>query len=240
MHNRESEPKFWWHKAKGELRWWFHFGDSSFHISLTKPDFHFSFGVDGSGERTLHGSFSGFYWNFENHKLARWIEETFNKDPERWHPIDRSFRFYWHNGGLWLALWGDDTESRASDPWWKKMHHLNFVDLILGKAKYASLDVESFENVVIPLPEKNYLAKVTYETCMWKRPRWFAKVRDYSRIEFDKDKNVPPSFPGKGENSWDCGDDHIWQTSCSGHSIPKAIGHYVTSVMEYRMKRQGK
>ena len=116
------------------------------------------------------------------------------------------------------------------------MHHLDFADLLLGERKYSKQVLQNFENVIIPMPDGIYKAAMQFETCTWKRPLWFPTVKHYTNIELT---DKAPTFPGKGENSWDCGDDSIWGMSVEGHSIPKAIGGYVQKVMEYRQKRSG-
>jgi hypothetical protein len=185
-----------------------------------------SFGVSDNQEETIHGDLFGFYWHIECWPLARLLPRC-----------DNSFRFYWHNFGLWLSFWGNDWESGYKDPWWRKMYHLDFPDLLLGKAVYSNEKGERFEHVIIPMSEANYRATMTFETSTWKRPRWLPRVRQYTHIEVEN--NRAPEFPGKGENSWDCGNDSIWAMSTEGHSIPKAVGGYVAAVLENRLKRGG-
>ena len=214
----------WIDKAKGELRWWWHFGKRScFHLQLAKPHFHMGFGI-GDWENTLSGDFCGIYWHFENPWLATVLKPFHEQD----------FRFYWHELGLWLQIWGGDNYDR-SDPWWRKMHHLNFPDLLLGRSKYSKREIEQFDNILIPMPEGTFKATMTFEECTWKRPRWFPRVRLFTDIKVEQ----APKFPGKGENSWDQGDDSIHGMAVDGHSLPKAIGGYVEAVMEYRLRRAG-
>jgi len=234
------ERRFWMHKAKDELRWWWHWESNCFHLQLAIPThFHVGFGIDNGGEHTLHGDFCGIFWHLDSPRLSQAIDRLIGNVGEKrsWKLLQRSFRFYWHDLGLWLQLWGNDYESNWNDPRWMRMHHLNFPDLLLGRAKYSDVDGEKFENVVIPLPEGNYKATMTFETSTWKRPRWFPRVRKFTKIEITGDV---PRFPGKGENSWDQGDDGIWMTSVVGHSLPKAIGGYVEKVMYNREKRSGR
>jgi hypothetical protein len=218
----EKERKFWFHSY--ENRYWWHFGKTVFHVELGRPTFSLCFGLNSDREQTIHGHVLGFYWSIEDWRLAKMLPRCAN-----------SFSFYWHEWGLWFSPWHNDWESSWDDPWWRKMYHFNFPDFFLGKAAYSKMEGESFDNVTIPMPEGNFKAKMTFETCTWKRPLWSAKVRKYTHIELEK----APSFPGKGENSWDCGDDGIYGMSTEGHSLPKAIGGYVQAVMEYRERRKG-
>lgn len=226
-----KERFIWGHKSRGELRWWLHIGRHTFHAQLARPKFSMSFGLSTDGEHTISGDFCGFFWHFEGYPLAQLIRKIVGKS------IDNSFRFYWYHWGLWFSLWGNDFESSSSDPWWRKTYHLNIPDLVLGKSKYSSEDLETFHDVIIPMPERNYLAVMTFVRSTWQRPRWKAVVRNFTRVELDRDA---PKFPGKGENSWDQGDDCIWGMSTEGHSLAKAVGGYVSSCLEYREKRSGR
>lgn len=217
--------KLWAHGCRETRRLWIHAERSCLGFEIGRPRFSIDFHVERDGERTIGGGFMGFHWNLDSWSLGQHIPPQ----------LCGSFRFYWHEFALWLQLWGNDWEWRSKDPWWKKCHSLHFDDLVLGKADYKMEKGEVFENVVLPLPEGNFTATMTYQVQTWKRPRWFARVRKSTDIRVEK----PPSFPGKGENSWDCGDDGIYGMSTDGHSLPAAIGGYVKAVMEYRLKRQG-
>jgi len=77
-------------------------------------------------------------------------------------------------------------------------------DLILGRVKFTERDLETFP-VRIPLPEGVYDGVATVKENTWKRPRWFA----YTRISTWVEMGLGLPFPGKGENSWDCGEDAL-------------------------------
>jgi hypothetical protein len=223
---REREKLFWWHSHKETGRLWLHFPKLCIGLEFSRPSFRFGFGLNDSRDNHIHGSFLGFYWHIECWALAK-----------RMPRVEHSFRFYWHDWGLWLSLWGNDWCSSWNDPWWSRMHHVDFRDLFAGKQEYSKVVNETFENVVIPMPDKNYCATMQFETATWKRPRWFPRVRKFTNIEI---KENPPAFPGKGENSWDCGDDAIYMMSVEGHSLAKGIGGYVQAVMENREKYGGR
>jgi hypothetical protein len=55
-------------------------------------------------------------------------------------------------------------------------------------------------------------------------------VRDGVKLD------IPGGIPhnGKGENSWDCGDDGLW--GCGGDTVEEAIGHAVSSVLRSRRR----
>jgi len=44
----------------------------------------------------------------------------------------------------------------------------------------------------------------------------------------------PPQFSGKGESSWDCGDDGIYGMGSRETSPAKTVGEYIKRVLENR------
>jgi len=197
-----------------------------------------SFGVSEDCENTIHWSAAvpgvSLHVGVDSVPLSRFISKHWGTGEYPF--LHRSFRFYIHDWGVWLTLWEDENQSRWSDPWWQRIHHFSIPDFFLGKSQYSNVEIETFQDVLIPMPEGSFRATMTYEISTWKRPRWKPVIRKFTRIRIELDA---PKFPGKGENSWDCGDDAIWEMSVEGHSLPKAIGGYVQQVMEYRLKRQG-
>lgn len=219
------EKVLWWHGCRETNRLWIRFRAATLALELGRPKFSIGLSVNDDWERTLAGDFCGFYWHLDWYPIRKLL------------PIsDGSFSFYWHEAALWLAFWGDDYCSSSKDPWWRKTHVLHFLDVIFGKQEYSSVNIQKFEHVVIPMPEANYLATMTFSESTRKRPRLKAVKQQWTDIDIEGEA---PKFPGKGENSWDCGDDGIYGTSVKGHSIPKAIAYYVQRVAEMREKRQG-
>lgn len=144
---------------------------------------------------------------------------------------EREFKIYWYDKALWIAPWGRSHEWRAVDPWWVRGVVIRFDDLILGKADYWREAIETRE-VFIPMPEGSYPATVTMEYANWKRPRWFKKTI------ISADVKLPNAIPyeGKGENSWDCGEDGLYGMSCSARNVEEAIAKVVESAMRSRRK----
>ncbi len=142
----------------------------------------------------------------------------------------KEFRLAVHDGAIWLNVWHDPMGGWSrSDPFMQRTHCLHFVDLLLGKRKHTLVTGES-KIALIPMPEGCYHAVVTFETRTWKRPRWFSVIRDSC------DVSIPGGIPfqGKGENSWDCGDDGLWGINSESHSVPKAVATVVRAVLEER------
>lgn len=123
-------------------------------------------------------------------------------------------------------------EWHSKDPKWKRFT-LDFKRLLMGRMKCETVEGETTD-AFVPMPEGSYPAKITKETRTWRRTRvpFWRKVRvDYS---ISIDGGIP--FMGKGENSWDCGDDGLWGTG--GDSPEAAIANAVKSVLKNR-KRYG-
>ena len=138
----------------------------------------------------------------------------------------------WNTHGKFLSLsspWVDRWEWNSSDPWWKKSINLYVVDWILGKQKHEKRLIEEGRPVYVPMPEGCYKGTAKREVRTWtRRFGWFKIERDEWWIELDK--SIP--FSGKGENSWDCGDDGVYATG--GETLPKAISNFVRIALERR------
>lgn len=207
-------------------RCWWRFGECGdglcFRAEWVVPGKKFRFGLEFGGEDnfqlsvgliifTIYLSVSGLRW--------------------RWLPRDGVCQVYWYEKSLWWSLWARRYESRRKDPWWKRTHCIQFDDLLFGRAKYSD-EVLSEHEVLIPMPEGSYPAKVKMETHTWKRPRWFAHSGTYANVDIEG--GIP--FMGKGENSWDCGEDGLYGSSMPAESVEEAIGKTVASVLESRRK----
>lgn len=151
-----------------------------------------------------------------------------------------SLRVFDH--GIWWSLWMNPDVWKSTDPKWRKgaWHPL---DTIFGIQKLSREDKDAPVTVMIPMPEGQYTASVQMSTRYYTRPRWpfevgpsilFVKQRSH-------DTEIPGGIPepGKGENSYDCGDDALFASSGPAESVEDAIGKVVASVLRTRMKRQG-
>lgn len=124
----------------------------------------------------------------------------------------------------------------SGKPWWMRSRYLDLKDLIFGRMNCVVETNSEPQEVEIPMFEKTYKGTVKFETRIWFRKRlpFWKLERKYT--EFETTTGIP--FPGKGENSWDCGMDGLYGTSCEGHDVEKCIGTVVESVLRYR-KRYG-
>ncbi len=121
-------------------------------------------------------------------------------------------------------------EWRRDDPWWRKDIVLHVVDWLIGRARCTTTKGEP-SRVVIPMPEGSYLANATTESRVWRR-RWYWPDRRHDSVWIDIPGGIPHS--GKGENSWDCGDDGLFGTG--GDTLEEAIANVVRSVLKSRRR----
>jgi len=131
---------------------------------------------------------------------------------------------------LWWNFWTSDSCWSSRTPKWRN-GCFHFIDFLLGKEKHSKRKLSGIDTFV-PMPEKAYPCTVEMFEATWKRPRWFPKR--LIRADIDIPEGVP--FPGKGENSWDCGEDAIFSMSCVARTVPEAIGKIVSSCLSDRQK----
>jgi hypothetical protein len=204
-----------------------------------KTNWSFTFRVGGDASE---GTFKGHvclgilnvYWSLEGYGEV--FRRRLIKDGDYY---TRVFQIAWHDGTLWSSIWEKSGHWSSSDPWW--MHgNFNPKNFLLGRNKYSSEVVEE-KRTVIPMPEGSYPATVKLERCTWKRPRWPRPLYRYS-TEITPDQFIP--VPGKGENSYDCGDDGVWSQTgpASGPEsewTTEAVAGIVKSALRSRERYAG-
>lgn len=226
----------WWHFGRDngprrcigvELGWWHRFC----HVGVDCDDDGWSLSI-AFPPLVFHLSLEGFpLWQPQYTTMATW-----RNPPEAITlPDRRECRIAVHGWTLWIQPWAKTMEWAAGDPWWVRGVSINLPDLVLGRTRHRLDIVRERIPIAIPMPEGVYQATATFERRTWKRPRWFAKTRFYTAV--DVPKGVP--FAGKGENSWDCGDDGLFGYSVAGHDLEKAIAHGVETVLK-RRRQYGK
>lgn len=168
------------------------------------------------------------------------LERAFVKAPFAWdfdRGQDRRIGCYFHANAFWYHIWvGSMASWSRKYPWcrWWRQGSFHFANL-LGKQRHSLKTLQRDIPLVIPMPEGAYRAVAKIEQRTWKRPLWFATTRTF--VDVTIPKGIP--FAGKGENSWDCGDDGLFGYGVEGTSLEKAIAHGVESVLNSR-KRYGK
>lgn len=146
----------------------------------------------------------------------------------------REIRLSFHDGSVWWRLWGRPHHWSSSTPKWMD-GNFNLVDFALGRQTTTTRVIEE-RRVEVTMPEGSYaaLAKVELHTTV--RPRSPLKgFHHTTTIEMLE----PIPVPGKGENSWDIGDDALHSLSVPGKTIESGIARTIESVLTTRRKRGG-
>lgn len=139
---------------------------------------------------------------------------------------------------IWFKWWRDDVGqgwSNKDSLWKRKEFNFNPADFFLGHEKHSSRDINKTP-VVVSMPEKNYEGSVRLFESTWKRPRWLFSRR-IIRTELELKEGIP--HPGKGENSWDCGEDCTYGMTAPCNTVYEAIAQMVESVMRNRQRYGG-
>lgn len=204
--------------------WTFKWGTNG---SETSPDF------------SVHLWRLGDLWLKSAHALPyRWLERHKPNGDVDYNT--REFGFTIDSRGFRWDCWAPSMSWTRGQPWW---WHQSFEwrALFFGRDHVETIEVDSGV-CVVPMPEANYPAE-------WQRTRYehhntkrLGRLRDsvlgirtHELVTVEPGKPVP--VPGKGENSWDCGDDAIHALSAPG-SVEEVIGHLVADALRTR-KRYG-
>lgn len=149
---------------------------------------------------------------------------------------DREIGVYFFGGSVWWNFWvGTIASWSQSFPWCKKWRQGNFrFANLLGKEAYSCATLKEGIPVEIAMPEGVYHGTAKIERSRWKRPFWLERVQISTYIEVPR--GIP--FSGKGENSWDCGDDGLWGAGCAGEDVAAAVESFRARVLKNR-KRYG-
>lgn len=113
---------------------------------------------------------------------------------------------------------------------------MRLVNRVLGR-RVLTETFGDWEPLTIPMPDRDYTARIRFERREWKRPRWpRVLVREGWEIDFSPSEGTdhPPAFAGKGENSWDCDDDGFYGVGVSSRET--AADEYRARVMEQRAR----
>jgi hypothetical protein len=160
--------------------------------------------------------------------------------PRRWIPNDydgHGFGLLFYFDGCYLRWsWNENPmEFRSRDAWWRR-GSFYVLDFLLGRHVYREGEPKSYR-ISVPMPEGSYTGTCVMRYDSWKRPRWFRKTVRRAHIDMDEGQQVP--FPGKGENSWDCGQDGIFGMTCTARDVPDAISQVYASAMRSRERYGG-
>lgn len=217
-----------WHKVVGIE---YVFGKGSWGASL-----HLNWG-DYSGVMFYVGIplLCSLYLTLENIVPKQWLPGHWEPGKEGrrwWYPEKREIGITVHDKTIWFKLWANPMEWFKGQPWWWEFN-VAPLDVLLGRQKYARRDI-SEGAVNVWMPEGIYPATYKVFESTWKRPRW-PKVKRVIRTDIDLKQPIP--FSGKGENSWDCGEDGLWGITIVTNDPQHAARETAQSALETRRKR---
>lgn len=143
---------------------------------------------------------------------------------------------------IWVDLWADDSCHSFRESFWhphRRRFTIRPVDALFGTHKHAVERTIATETIVVAMPEASYRGTCRLEVETWKRPRWpwWPSSARHVRAHIDMQEPIP--FPGKGENSWDCGEDATHGLTCRAGSVPEAIAAITESVLSSRRRNGG-
>jgi hypothetical protein len=241
---------------KESYRKFFYFGknhDHSVSIEFTRqPRFSFGFNVDYDHEDLTFAiyflykiwiSFDSFKYinkplNKIIPKIIPFLNKVFEANLDEYSELSTGIELYrspdWNEYILDIGLLNNDMDSSEGG----LDIYLNLTDLLLGRNKCTTVK-ESNGSCTVELPEGTYSGTYEIENRSWKRSRWF-KVKRMRSIDIKIPKGLP--VPGKGENSWDCGDDAIYSSygPLETRTIAEACKRLAKDVLKTRNKYASK
>jgi hypothetical protein len=225
-------------KEKHGVRWWLHYGEHS--RSCIHVEFYWwsrfcgiTIGTDDEGwNLSIRLLPFAFYLSLEG--MGLWTPQrkciaTWDNNREFWLTDRREFDVSFHDWTLRVTPWGRWGEWNTRDPWWIRGVALDFRRLVLGQRVYRAEEL-ALVPCIVPMPEGNYHAVAKVQRVTRGFQRWFKRTG--REVTLSIPKGIP--FAGKGENSWDCGDDGLF--GIGGDSIDDVIRRAQDSVIERRRR----
>ncbi len=233
MQTKAADRGYWSHRSreKGSWRWWLHKRSHGSPVLTANVSWRARLtgvwlGRNDDGE--WHTAI-GVYWAYAS---LGWRTPWARRGN---YGEGREMSLTFHDRAVWWHVWVNRDCWESSRPKWRD-GNFHPVDALFGRENCTRRTIEE-RNVLVPMPEKAYPAKAQLVEFTWKRPRWpFAKTM--LRVNIDIPGGIPHA--GKGENSWDCGDDGTFGlTTGECKSIPEGVGILVGSCLRTRVRYGG-
>lgn len=212
-------------------RWWF--GGLRIEFAPWSRSFGLEIDVEGSGSDhnllfSIRPYIFSLYFGFSGRRLGRLCNRLLKGSYE-----GRTVGIRVFDWAIWWECWAPNMSWSSGEPWWMRWtwHPL---DTIFGRHQHSERLV-SRQKAWVPMPEKAYRCVVEMKDETWKRPRLPWPSRQLRRAHIECEEGVP--FPGKGENSWDCGDDASYSLTTPARTVEEGIAKYVESVLGNRRNR---
>jgi len=192
---------------------------------------------DGNNEWTFDlgiGLFTLFV-GVEAYKFHIGYWSHYQKEPIFIHE-QRECSVKFHGGAMWIHPWENWIgDYGPNSKWYQNGFHIDPMDILFGRTDYSEKILEE-GNCFIPMPEGSYEATYKHVVATWTRRRWPFK-KQWLRMHIDVPKGIP--VEGKGENSWDCGEDATYGITCVARTVADGIGTLVSSVLHDRKRHGG-
>lgn len=162
---------------------------------------------------------------------------------------DREYGFAIYN---WSFVWSwhlKPMEYSYKDPWW--MHFtIHFDELLLGRRETLEQRLVEVSDIYFMLGEKEFKidkASFTKRSGFRRHIPFSLYHKQWYAVDISVER--PPQYSGKGENSWDCGDDGIygifqeWKGTTPSFGVTNTLAqevadYYVSGVLK-NAKRYG-
>lgn len=204
-------------------------------LNLFSGSFHFGIEVEGGGgDDDIMLTIAPVLFSLYIGLSARWLSRLCEKLLKgSYEPRSTSLRIF--DRAIWWECWAPSHSWSRGEPWWMRWTW-HPIDTFYGRTKHSEREV-SRTQTVIPMPEKSYPCVVVMKAETWQRPRLPWASAKVMRAHIDCKEGVP--FPGKGENSWDCGDDATYSMCCPAKTVEEGIARFVESVLKDRRRYGG-
>ena len=152
--------------------------------------------------------------------IPKWMQSTYktkaswknNEEIELWEAREYGFYFY-----DWAFVWhwhAKTMESSSSDPWWMRQY-IHIDAIFVGKWEIVHDRIDKGHELWFAIGKREFKLD-SIKLVKNKRFRTYIPMALYCQEYYSMDVEIkdPPMRAGKGENSWDCGDDGSYGLYC--------------------------
>lgn len=255
-----ESKRVWWHwqnlnedrdgKPKGSaLRngraWLCFYRGPEFGVEWVFPakDFALGFAISADGEDAIEIRFAvppvSLFFGLESWPLSRRIDRLSKefdwRDPKSdFGGFTREVEVRVNDWAVWWTLWRNPMVWHSGDRRQGAWHPFGHPGSRVGDK-----EVRETRDVEVPMPEGTYKARAVRSVSV-SRHLAFPLLRQRSSIVELDFGGAPVPSPGKGENSWDCGEDACHGMSVGAETIEEAIGKFVATELRRRAQYGGR
>lgn len=200
----------------------------------TKLYFSWAFGDISFGIGVSIDEDDGFLFRFSVPLISLWFGVYFDFLKKfHWKYVNRDTSIRIHDWTIWTSVFHDNSSWTKGLPWIKQREfNINIPDLLLGKFEAHSKEDPKKTRAKIFLDEGSYDVTITMIERWHTRKRWPWRIG--AVLCADVVPDIPVPFPGKGENSWDCGEDAVRAMHSAARSPGEALRKFEESILQSR------